>query len=132
VLEQHRTAAWVGQIPIAPLEQRNDHRIQVNPLASQVVLEAGRVFLVLAASEDVMVDESSQARSQNVAGDAKVFVELIEAMRAEEHLTYDQHAPGIAQDVERAGDGAGGTIGERVARVGLHARTLPEWVALSN
>src|SRR5215475_257355 len=72
-------AAGGGGVAVAPAEQGDQGRPEVEALLGQEVFVAGRAFLVGPPFEDVLVDEALQARRQDVAGDAQRGLDLAEA-----------------------------------------------------
>jgi hypothetical protein len=91
---------------IAPLQQRHHDRPQVDPLLGQAVLEARGALLVGHAHEDALVDEAAQAVGEDVARDAEVALEVVEAPHAHERLAHDEDRPAVAEHLEGAGDRA--------------------------
>ncbi len=51
-----------------------------------------------------MCDEPFEALSENLARDAKVALDLTEAGKANPDVADDERRPGLAGDLERAGD----------------------------
>jgi hypothetical protein len=73
----------------------------------QVVLEAARVLAVGDAADQARVFEALEAIGEQVGRD--VFgrgQEFAEALLAVEQVADDEQCPAVADDVERAGDGA--------------------------
>lgn len=110
MLERDRSTAGVRDVPITPVHQPDEHRLEIHPFASKVVLETGRMRLVQALVDQAVLDQSLQACREDVAGDAEVLLDLIEPVRTQKELAQQQHAPGVAEDIQRTGDGAGGGI----------------------
>ena len=61
VADQFRRAAGGGGVAVAPVEQGDQGRPEVEPLLGQEVLVAGGALLVLAALEDVLVERGAAA-----------------------------------------------------------------------
>ena len=120
VLQHDGPAAHTGEIAIAPLHEAHDHRIEIDTLLGEVVLEARWMFLVRALGEDAAFDKSAQASGEHIAGNVQVLLQLIEAVSAEEHLTDDEDTPGIAEHIEGARDGARVGAGEWIAGGARH------------
>lgn len=114
MFELHRSAWRIGQVPIAPLHQPDDDRVEVDPLGGEVILEARRVGLVGALFDKTGGHQTLEAGRQNIARDTEMVVHLIEAMDAQEQLAEDEQAPHVAEHAERACDRAGGAIDERI------------------
>jgi hypothetical protein len=93
-------------VAVAPLHQRDQHRPEVYALVGEPVLEALGALLVGALLEDPLVDEAPQAVGQDVARDAEVILEVVEAPHAEEGVADDQHRPAVPDPLQRAGDRA--------------------------
>src|SRR5436305_384775 len=103
VLEHDGPAVGVV-VAIAPLQQRDDHRPEVDAFVGQPVLVALGTLLVATALEDALLDEPLQPRLQHVARDAEAALEVVEAADAEERVAEDEHRPALAHDLERPGD----------------------------
>jgi predicted lipid carrier protein YhbT len=84
VFEDYGTTLSVRDIPVPPLHEANQHRLEVQSFAREVVLEAGWVRLVLALLQDALNEQPFEARREHVASDAEVLLHLIEAVRAQE------------------------------------------------
>ena len=67
---------------------------------------AVRVARVRDPLEQAGVDERPQPGGERRSWDVEVADELSETTHAEERLAQDQQGPALADDVERAGDGA--------------------------
>ena len=61
---------------VAPLAHRLDHRPQVTTPLREHVLVAHGVVLVLASSDDLVVDEQVEPLREHVAGDAEPALDL--------------------------------------------------------
>ena len=80
---------------------------QVAPGCCEVVLEARRALGVRLAGDETGALEAFQALGQDVGGDVLGREEEIaEAGFTGEEVADDEQRPAIAEDVERAGDGA--------------------------
>ena len=66
----------------------------------------GGPLLVEPAGEDPCVDELAEPIAEDVAGDAGVALNPVEAALAEERLAQDQHRVLVADEVDRAADAA--------------------------
>ena len=75
-----------------------------------MIFEAWRVCLVLPLLDHAVLDQSLQPRRKDVARDAEVLLDLVEAVRAQKELAQQEHTPCVAKDVERSGNRAGGGI----------------------
>jgi hypothetical protein len=106
VLEHHRRPSLRGRVTVAPLHQRDDRRPQVEALLGQHVLVTQRPLLVGDPFEHPQLGQPPQTRLEDVARDAEVRAELVEAANAEEHVADDQQRPPLADHLEGAGDAA--------------------------
>lgn len=114
MLQDERTALRVGEVSVSPLQQAGDHGLQIQALTGQVVLEPRRVFLVLTSFQHAVLEQALEARCEHVARDAEMLLHLVESARTQEELAQDQQAPGIAEHLQGAGDGASSGIEDRV------------------
>src|SRR6516162_7312006 len=92
VLEDHRALA-LNSVAVAPLQERHEDRPQVGALLGQAVLAAQRPLLVRALHQDPLVDETLEAGLEDVAGDAQVALDVVEAADAQEDVADDQQGP---------------------------------------
>src|SRR5437870_9637720 len=90
MFELHRSAWRIGQVPIAPLHQPDDDRVEVDALRGEVILEARRVGLVRALFDQTGGHQTFETSRENVARDTEMVVHLIEAMDAQEQLTQHE------------------------------------------
>jgi hypothetical protein len=108
-VDQHarrRVARSVARVAIAPLQQRDQHRIEVASFFGERVFEARRMLLIGTPLEDAGVREAFEPRGQDVGGDGERRLEVVEAALAQKHVAQDQQRPPVADDVERARDRA--------------------------
>src|SRR5207247_3955754 len=75
-------------------------------LVGEPVLEALGPLAVADPLQDSFLDEPVEPIGEDVAGDAEALLELLEAAQAQEAVADDQERPALADDLERAGDGA--------------------------
>src|SRR5262249_26993199 len=90
---------------VAPVQQRNDHRIQVASLLGEPVLVAWRPLLVADALQHAGADEPSQPIGKPVAAQAD-GLEALEATGAEKGVAQDEKRPPVAAAEERLPKGA--------------------------
>jgi hypothetical protein len=121
VLQDQGRAVVVGQVLVAPAQQRDDDGVQVAAGGGQVVLKARRVLAVAAALQDPGAGQGAEPGRQRVTRRAGAVHHLVEPAVAEEHLTHGQQGPLLADDVQGAGDRAG----PRLGRDGSHVTRLP-------
>ena len=95
-----------GRVAIAPAQELDDHRPQVEALLGEAVLVALGALLVGDLPQDALRDEPLQARGEHVARDAEVALDRVEAAHAEEDVAQDEHRPALADELERARDRA--------------------------
>src|SRR6516164_7523224 len=91
-------------VPIAPGQQREQHRAEIAAARGQQVLIARRLFAVTAAGEEAGLDQRVEPSREHVGGDAEAFLELIEARHPMQSVAQDEHAPPFAHAREAAGD----------------------------
>ena len=91
---------------VAPLPERDDHGPQVAALFGEDVVEARRTLAVGDPLEHALVDEVGEPLVEDVAGDAKSFLELVEPCHTHEGVADDQQAPPLADDLQALADGA--------------------------
>jgi len=99
-------AGTVAHMAIAPLQERDQHRIEIAALIGQRIFEARRMLLIRAPLEDSGVGEALEPRGQHVGCDRQRRLEVVEPALAEKHVAQNEQRPPIADDVERAGDRA--------------------------
>jgi len=83
-----------------------EDRLEIAAAPGEQVFVTLRLFRIEAAFEHAGLDQGFEAAGEHVRGDAQAFFELIEAGGAETGIAQDQHAPRVADTIERAGDGA--------------------------
>jgi hypothetical protein len=91
---------------IAPAHQGGEHRIEVDAHLGEPVLVAIRRLLVAVLLEHAPLDQRREPVGEDVACDAEVALDLLEAAQAHEDVAQDQGGPPLADDVEGAGDRA--------------------------
>ena len=99
VLEDHRPLP-LEPVPVAPLQQRDQHRPQVGALLGQPVLAARRAVLVGPLHQDPLLDEALEPGLQHIAGHAEVTLQLLEAADPQEDVADDQERPTLAHHLE--------------------------------
>src|ERR1700730_6193855 len=97
---------FVTQVAVAPLPQPDQGDVEVQALLGQLVVVAIGPAAVWHSLEDPLVDELVEPGRQDVAGDPKALLELIETAKAQERISDDQQGPAFADDLERAGNRA--------------------------
>ena len=105
VLEHDRLGARV-QVPVAPLLEREQDRVQLVARLGQLVLVARWALGVRAPLDDPGVLELAQPRREHVARGAGGRLEAGEPRVAVADLAHDQQRVAIADDAERVGDRA--------------------------
>ena len=106
VADQHRRPVGLGEVAVAPVQHRDHHRPEVEALLGEEVLVARRALLVGALLEDALVDQQREAGGEDVAGDAEVLLDLVEAAAAVEDVADHEQRPALAEDLEGPGDRA--------------------------
>ena len=102
VRERHRLAVEMAG---APVHQREQDRVEIEAGLGQAVLVALRSLLVELTPQDSVRDEGVQPVAEDVAGHARVPLQLLEAADAEERLAEDEQRPPFADDRQRLADG---------------------------
>jgi hypothetical protein len=128
VRDDQRRPGLAREMSVAPLEQADQHRIQLAPGIGQAVLEPLGALLVATTLEDAVVNQRLQPIGQHVPRDRQAGGELLEATLAVEGVAQDEQRPALADDVERARHGAV-QIGELYAS---HRGSLADQVAPNN
>ena len=90
-----------GGVAVAPAQQLDDHRPEVEALRRQPVFVAWGALLVGDLFEDALADEAVEARREHVAGDAEALLHLIEATPSEEHVAQHEQRPALAHELQR-------------------------------
>src|SRR6266542_1960046 len=106
VREQHRGPAG-GSPAVSPGDQCHQRRHEVDGLGCRQVFVAVWMLLVAVALDHALIDEGVQPCLEDVAGDADVVVDLVEAIPAEADVPQDQQRPPLADDLECPGQRAG-------------------------
>jgi hypothetical protein len=95
---------WAGSghihVPVTPLAQRRDDRIEVLTGRREVVLVALRSLLIEPSFEDTLLDKLLQSGGEDVPRRSGVSLNLIKAVAPEECLPDHQQRPALAHDVE--------------------------------
>jgi hypothetical protein len=120
---------------VGPEPERGHHDPQVAPLGRQLVCVAVAALVEGLSLEDPVGDETLKTIRENVARDAQLLLELVEAPRTEEGLADDQQRPPVPDLLERLGDAAVHVV-EPLARHGssldqfeLHYKTQKDRVS---
>src|SRR3954451_12389075 len=108
-----------GDIPLAPLPERQNHRQQVSPRARQPVLVAWRTRRVLPPLDNTNVLQSAQPPCEDVARCSGVAGDVAEPPHPEEQLADHQERPLLADNLESAGDRTVAWIGDTGDRTHL-------------
>jgi hypothetical protein len=116
---------FVAQVFVAPLPETDQRDVEVEPHARELVVVAIVPDPVRDGLEDPLFDESIEALSENVAGDAEALVELVEASNTQERVANDQEGPPLADKLESTRDGAVLSLVFTVQ----HTRKATRWVA---
>src|SRR5215472_14424275 len=76
---QQRPALPSGHMDIAPVDDRHDDRIEVEPFLGQTILVPHRTLLVGHLNEDELVDQLLQAVGEDRSGNAEALLEILKA-----------------------------------------------------
>jgi hypothetical protein len=96
----------VGEVFVAPREQREQNRAKVESFARQHVFVARRVFAVRAAFQYPGVYQRAQAPGEYVRRDVKALLELLEASQPVQRVANEQDVPPVTDVLEAARDRA--------------------------
>src|SRR5215469_10690302 len=105
-VDHHHAGSFGSEMPVAPGEQRPQHRPKVAPGISQDVFVARWSFAVAAAFEQTRFDQGLEPSCQNVGRDPEALLELIEARQSERRIAQDEDAPPLPDPLQAAGDRA--------------------------
>src|SRR5262249_24300967 len=95
-----------SEMPVAPGEQRPQHRTKVAAGISQDIPVARWSFAVAAAFEQTRFDQRLEASCQDVGSDPEALLELIEARQSERRIAPAEGAPPLPDPLQAAGDRA--------------------------
>jgi hypothetical protein len=93
--------------PVAPVLHRDEQRQQCEPGVGEDVLVAHRAALIEAAAQDAVGDEPAEALGEDVAGQADLGGQRVEADVSAGDLPQDQNVPPVPHDHGGSGDAAG-------------------------
>jgi hypothetical protein len=99
-------AAVGGAVAAAPDEERVEGWPEVTACVRQFVEVSTRVLGVGPSLEDAVFDQAAEPVGEHRLGDVEVGVEVVETAYSEERVTEDQQRPALADDLQRAGEGA--------------------------
>jgi hypothetical protein len=108
VHELQRRSTRVGQIAVAPLGDRDQHGIEVEPHCRQPVFvphPGARLTIGLPAQHPVAY-QRVEAIGQHLPRDPGAYPHVVEPPDAVEHLPQHHHGPLLAQDLHRAAERA--------------------------
>ena len=91
---------------LAPLAQRGEDGGEVPAGGGECVLIPRRVVAVSPAFDDPGLLKLAQPQCQGLSRGAGVDLDVIEPLDAESQFPENEHAPALADDLERVGDGA--------------------------
>ena len=94
----------VAEPAVAPPQQGDEHRRQLDAHRRQPVLVAQRALLVRHLRQHAGVDEALEALGQHGAAHAEVGAQLVEAAHAAEHVAQHEHRPLVADEAGDGGD----------------------------
>jgi hypothetical protein len=94
-----------GIMGVAPMYQRQDHRIKRVPFFGQSVFMPERAFLIRHLLEHAFVDQMGQTFRQDAPRNAEAFLEFLEPPHTQESIAQDKQRPAIADNRKAAGKG---------------------------
>lgn len=106
VFERDRGPVVVAHPAVAPADESDDDGVEIAALLREPVLVPDRLRLVGTPVDDAVVGELAEPSRKKMGGRAQRGFEVFEAACAEEEVAQHEEGPAIADDRERAGDGA--------------------------
>jgi hypothetical protein len=102
VAMQNRAPALVHFMHVAPMNEREDRRVKIEPSLREEIFIAGRPFVIRHAAQDAMIDELAQPRGEHVPGHAEPRLEILKATDAQKAISENEQGPAVADDGDRA------------------------------
>ena len=117
----------VGEVAVAPLGDRDQHRVEVDALVGESVLVAGTLAgrLVRLLAQDPVLDQRREPVGEHLPGDRRVSLHVVEAADAVEHLAQHHEGPALAEDRHRPADGA--VVASSRPERAAYGRLLESW-----
>src|SRR5262245_26199672 len=81
---------------IAPTQHRDQRPVEILSLSGQRIFVTFGLIMIFAPYEDPFRDEPVEAVGEDVRGDTKLVLKIVEAACAEERFTNDHKAPAVA------------------------------------
>jgi hypothetical protein len=87
---EQRAALFAGHVDIAPMDNRHDDRVEVEPFLRQAILITRRPLLVGHFDEHKLVDELLKPAGEDRAGDPEALLEILEPPHAQKAVPKNQ------------------------------------------
>jgi len=92
----------IAVVLVSPMHECHQRWRKRPALGGEMVLVANRPVLVWHPLHHTLVDERSQASSQQISSYAKIHLYPRESTDTPKQVTQDQQSPAITDDIERA------------------------------
>ena len=102
VVVQHRWPALVSVMRVSPMNQRQDHGIEVESLLGQPILITLGPFLIRNPIEHVIRNQTGEAFGQDATGNSKPALKFLEPSYFQKSFAKNEQCPAIAHDRESA------------------------------
>ena len=87
---EQRAALFAGHVDIAPMDNRHDDRVEVEPFLRQAILITWRPLLVGHFDEHKLVDELLKSAGEDRAGNPEALLEILEPPHAQKAVPKNQ------------------------------------------
>jgi len=120
--DDDRRALGIGAVAVTPADERDEHGAEVPSGLCEAVLEPGPGARLAVGNlgEDTLVDERGEALGEDVAGDAEVFLQVVEAADPVEDVPEDEDRPAVPEHLDRSRDRAVAAVEVRELHVTKH------------
>jgi hypothetical protein len=102
VAVQHGWPAVVSVMRVSPMNQRQDHGIEVESLLAQPILITLRTFLVRNPIQHAICNQTGEAFGQDATGNSKPALKFLEPSYFQKCFAKYEQCPAIADDRESA------------------------------
>lgn len=120
----HRRAIGVGEVAVAPVTQRYEHGVKIQPLLGEAVLlpDASAGLPIRLTAQQTVLDQRGQAVGQHLARDVRAHAHVLESPDPHEDLAQYQKRPLLAEHLHGSTDGA--ILRRPGKRLGSHTDSL--------
>lgn len=98
VIVHQRPPLPVDHVDIAPMDDRHDDRIEIQPLVREPILVPNGALLIGNLRQNEMLNEFVQPVGQDRPSDAEACVKILKSPHLHEAITQDHQSPAIAND----------------------------------